>query len=87
MSHQWRVEWQGHKIRVQSTWAAGTRLYLDEQLVDRNGAVFGLPALQRVVGHLDDQPVSAEVQYQMFWPTVKIRVGEELIFEKRARAF
>ncbi|WP_417347277.1 hypothetical protein [Ferrimonas sp.] len=87
MAHQWSLEWQGRTIRVSSTWAAGSRLYVDNALQDRNGALFGLPSAQRLVGKVGELPVEVEVNYQLFWPTVVIRIDGEEVLRRSSRGY
>ncbi|TKB50326.1 hypothetical protein FCL40_03975 [Ferrimonas sediminicola] len=87
MAHQWSLEWQGSTIKVSSTWAAGSRLYVDDALQDRNGALFGLPACQRLVGRVADAGIEAEITYQLFWPSVVIRIDGQEVFRRSSRGY
>ncbi|BDY05147.1 hypothetical protein [Ferrimonas sp. YFM] len=87
MAHQWSLEWQGSTIRVSSTWAAGSRLYVDKELQDRNGALFGLPSTQRLVGKVGEAPIEVEVNYQLFWPTVVIHIDGEEVLRRSSRGY
>ncbi|TKB57385.1 hypothetical protein [Ferrimonas aestuarii] len=83
MKHQWRFEWNQHQIRIDSNWAAGSHLFVDNELKDSNRALFGLPAKQVLCW----DALRVEIDYKMFWAEVMVTAGDEVIFQKRPRGW
>jgi hypothetical protein len=73
---EWTAEAKGHKIRVVNTWTGGTKLYIDEDLRDKNDTLVALRRRRWLSAPLvRDAPESGLVEvYLRAWFCVRAEI-------------